>query len=76
LNDERLADLFRRDAAYLGLGSAWLHFAAGRLGVAPEVVERLAVEPVPPDEAAAQELGSRHGVDGWLLWLTVRDRLA
>ena len=72
LGEERLGDLLRREAAAHGFASAWVQFAAGRLSAAPEVVEQLAAEPVPVDEASARALAERYGVAGWQLWSVVR----
>jgi hypothetical protein len=69
--DERMGDLFRREAAASGYASAWEQFAAGRLSTTSEVVERLAAEPIPVGEPAARALGERYGVGGWLIWSVV-----
>jgi hypothetical protein len=73
VTNERLGDLFFRDAAEAGHATAWVAHAAGRLGVGWAVVEELVAEFVPADRAAADALGARYGVDGRLLWSLVVD---
>ena len=66
--------LFARDADAAGYGAEWRAYAAGRLATDHDVVERLADEPVPSDEAAAGVLAARYGLDAWVLWLVVSHR--